>query len=93
MRRNYPLISEEINDQILTAYEHYTYLIGYDDENGVTQSTGIYDTMELEYESYARDYLIFRNDNNLYDVNISGSISANFDKVGYALSLLRSKNG
>jgi len=89
MRRNFPLLSQQVSDIILTAYEHYVYLLGYDNDNGVTLSTGIYDTIETEYEDYAQNYLIFRNDITLSDVNTSGSITNNLDKVDFALKLLR----
>lgn len=91
MRRNYPLISKQINDVILTAYEHYVYLLGYDDENGVTTTSGVYDQLEEEFENYGKEYLIYNNDTTLEVNNTDTPISYNFDKVNYSLNLLRRK--
>lgn len=44
MRSNYPVSSMEFNDKILSAYEHYVYLLGYDD--GTNQYSGLYDNIE-----------------------------------------------
>jgi hypothetical protein len=42
MRSSYPLISNEINDKLLMAYENLVYLLGYS-EVGLTTYSGLYD--------------------------------------------------
>jgi len=44
MRDYYPLISQEINDKILTQYSDLVYLLGFDDGNIVV--SGLYDRLE-----------------------------------------------
>ena len=60
MRSNYPLLSEELNDILLTMYSHYTYLLGYDDINGYTTYSGIYDIQESTMNVLV-DYITLKN--------------------------------
>lgn len=43
MRKNYPLLSQEINDIFQDVYYKLVYIIGYDDENGDPKYKGKYD--------------------------------------------------
>ena len=46
MRKNYPLISAEINDKFQDLYYKLTYILGYDDEEGNTLYQGKFDIIE-----------------------------------------------
>lgn len=66
MRKNYPLLSQELNDKILTAYEHLVYLLGFDAE-GEDPYSGVYPLLETS--------------GNLMYTSISGIPSAEMPKV------------
>ena len=62
MRAYYPFLSKEFNDKILDAYSHYVYLLGYDDYQGNTLYSGVYDTTENTLDSHSSKYVVLRND-------------------------------
>jgi len=61
MRAFYPFLMEEFNDIILTTYSHYTYLLGYDDVNGDTTYSGVYDIVEQSLATDSSQYVVLRN--------------------------------
>ena len=48
MRKNYPVLSEELNDKFQKLYYDLTYILGYDDENGVPTYSGQFDYAEQD---------------------------------------------
>ena len=46
MRKNYPLMSKELNDIFQELYYKLVYLLGYDDDQNVRSYVGVYDTIE-----------------------------------------------
>ena len=46
MRKNYPLISAEINDIFQELYYNLTFILGYDDPTGATLYEGKFDVIE-----------------------------------------------
>jgi len=85
MRAFYPFLSQEINDTILESYSHYVYLLGYDDVNGNTTYSGLYDTMETSLDIDSSKYAILRND---YSPN-NTSLSKKIDSVQMKINLRR----
>jgi len=46
MRKNYPLISYELNDKFQDLYYKLTYILGYDDQDGNSTYIGAFDIIE-----------------------------------------------
>jgi len=86
MRTKYPLSSERLNDAFMSAYSHYVYLLGYDDENGVTTYSGLYDI----HEDSAKDthqYISLDNVNVPTNDIVDKSIPEYIDSIAYKESL------
>jgi len=62
MRTKFITYSEELNDAFTEAYSHYVYLLGYDDYEGNTTYSGLYDILEREVQYNNQEYIILRND-------------------------------
>jgi len=48
MRKNYPLLSQELNDTFQDLYYKLTYILGYDDDEGNTTYVGQFDKIETD---------------------------------------------
>ena len=48
MRKNYPLLSKELNDMFQELYYRLVYLLGYDNDQNQRTYTGVYDTIEIQ---------------------------------------------
>ena len=88
MRDNYPVISKELNDILLTIYSHYVYILGYDNEYGETTYSGMYDTQEDALDSSIK-YTVLDNSYSPPNPVTSESIPMFFDKVEYTQNLRR----
>jgi len=88
MRTNYPLSSKEINDKFLSAYAHYVYLLGYDNEYGVTTYSGIYDIHEKSIKD-SHQYISLDNINVPPNDIIDKSIPTYIDSIAYKESIRR----
>ena len=53
MRKNYPLLSQEINDIFQDVYYKLVYVIGYDSEDTTQKTYGKYD----EYEAIIKEQI------------------------------------
>lgn len=87
MRTKYPLVSQELTDAILQIYSQYVYLLGRDDDEGITTYSGFYDIAEEDMQSYINEYIVLRNN---YDPTPSGiPIAMNVDLMSYRRSIVR----
>tara|TARA_Y100000310_G_scaffold316459_1_gene368209 strand:- start:926 stop:1192 length:267 start_codon:yes stop_codon:yes gene_type:complete len=82
MRINYTFLSQETNDQLLTAYSHYAYLLGRDDANGLTTYSGVYDLSEEDLRDLTRKYINLRND---YAPDDTDSVPQYLDSIAYKI--------
>jgi len=48
MRKNYPVLSEELNDKFQDLYFKLTWILGYDDDEGNTTYVGQFDKIETD---------------------------------------------
>jgi len=65
MRKNYPLLSEELNDMFQDLYFKLTYILGYDDDEGVQTYKGQFDIIEEDLREAI--YLVLFQMNNSKD--------------------------
>ena len=87
MRTKFITYSDELSDAFMEAYAHYVYLLGYDNTNGVTTSSGLYDTMEEAVQDLNEEYIIVRND--YVPADYVKSIPKDLDSIHYKLKKLR----
>jgi hypothetical protein len=86
MRTNYPLSSKRLNDAFMGAYAHYVYLLGYDNENGATTYSGLYDVQE-EGAKDTHPYISLDNKNVPPNDIVDKSIPEYIDSIAYKESL------
>jgi len=72
MRKNYPLISTEVNDRFQELYYRLVFILGYDDGDGTTTHVGVFDIIETNLRKVIYN-IIFQldssNENLLLNVN------------------------
>ena len=83
MRKNYPLLSEEMNDKFQDLYYKLTYILGYDDDdiNKTTTYKGQFDYVEERIRE-AVSVLVFQTNDNSLILN-KGSIDPTIPDLEY----------
>jgi len=68
MRKNYPLMSKELNDLFQDLYYKLVYLLGYDNDNNIRTYVGLYDEIEIQITTIINNSILFQLTNN-NDIN------------------------